>query len=101
MAIDDGGAAFPFVAEGYQPEAGLSIRDYFAANCPTEPQWDFDVKMPSPRPKPEFPCPGRGGHALNDDEVRAWDVERAKQRFIQWPWVWADAMLAQRRDGAK
>lgn len=36
----------------------------------------------------EVPC--------NWKEMNDWDTERSKQVNIQWPWVWADAMLKAR-----
>lgn len=35
-----------------------------------------------------------GGPALK--ARNAWDDEQTKQRYIQWPGAWADAMLAER-----
>jgi hypothetical protein len=77
MAIDDGGAAFPFVAEGYQPEAGLSIRDYFAAKAMAG--W------------------GETHHRLATNIFLSYD----EQEMAKVAYRIADAMLAQRKDGAK
>lgn len=134
-------------------DKGLSIRAYFAAHAPAEPQAWFKPKtapMPTvPADKPSFPedFPERAedrnyiinlawswrrdpcydladyviqpadtasrqhsnallAHAhpfLVDYEKawndfwkaqRDWEIEEAKQRLIQWPWAWADAVLA-------
>lgn len=103
-------------------QRGISIRDYFMAHAPAEPHSWFTPVMP---PKPELPDPDRelsaddakewrrldefaeeeGNERIKAfcqrrsaafDERRAWEKERDKQRFVQWPAAWADAMLKAR-----
>lgn len=30
---------------------------------------------------------------LGQDEAAQWDIERAKQRYVQWPLAWADEQI--------
>ena len=83
--INDGGPAFP-------------LRDFLAAHAPMEPTWDFQPAMPSPRPEAKHPI-SRDGYAANHAEIEAWDEELARQRMKQWPYAWADAVLAARDVG--
>lgn len=104
------------------PKEGMTLRDYLAAHAPAEPQPWFEPAMP-PRPTvPPMPAfdeeerrdLDRLGDWIEDYEVservleyarqrgaaikaqEAWDLEKRRQRYIQWPWAWADAMLAER-----
>ena len=94
--MNDGGPAFP-KGDDSSPQDGMSLRDWLMAHAPLEPQWHFEPAMPTPRPEAvkhensEWPA--------NTNEIQAWDDECAKQRAIKWPWVWADAMLAERQKG--
>ena len=130
-ARDDGGPAFPapdlgeldFGQRGAYP--GMTLRDYFAAHAPAEPQHWFKPSMP-PEPVADFVYPagmteaeraewnGYGDYLdsgdLKEPRIRdyyakreafnkahsAWDAERRIQRCIQWPYAWADAQLAER-----
>lgn len=139
-ARDHGGPAFPGFqfSEGFGPtriaegpgnnpvveyhDAGMSLRDYFAAHAPAEPQSWFKPVMVLPEPKrPAYlvdPTPEEKGEISGFDEilefeelkqprVRAyvsaieeyrrasaeWNTEHTKQRFVQWPAAWADAVL--------
>lgn len=110
--------AFPWNEIG---SAGMSIREYFAAQAPTDPRVWFTPVMPTKRPvtpdrdkiedeavradvrrawecdtDPETP-EGAAWIEMRNDVVAqqiAWDKEQAKQLCIQWPWAWADAVLA-------
>ena len=125
-ARDDGGSAFPTIESNgdghvYCSGAGMTLRDYFAARAPAEPQLWFQPTMPGPRPDyPDFRAlskddqdfwrHGGGIHeiaspamvayaaARNETEKlqRAFDVEREKQRLIQWPYAWADEQIKAR-----
>ena len=61
--LGDGGSAFPEPGlsglpnnEFIHPNAGMSLRDYFIAHAPDEPQDWFEPVMPTPRPEdPKFP----------------------------------------------
>lgn len=94
---------------------GLTIRQYFMAHAPAEPQEWFEPAM-SPRP----PAPPNryteldqkqremlefGGndpkvedfrqrHAAAIKECEAWELERLRRRAVEWPAAWADAVLA-------
>lgn len=135
----DGGPAFPIptpdhqtfepanVAELRRLASGMTLRDYFIAHAPAEPQRWFEPAMP---PAPRVPVPyidlERGtplyvelvshihqGNTEYEDlspaaqewadmrkaavtAFEAYERERAKQRYVQWPAAWADAMLAAR-----
>lgn len=100
---------------------GMTLRDYFMAHAPAEPQKWFNPVMP---PCPVVPSPrslpdGALRDALRDadftvdisQEAKDWLLERdllaakqsdwqaefRKQLYIQWPAAWADAMLEQRK----
>lgn len=87
----------------------LAIMDQLAVHAPPTPLWDFTVHMPHPftqtRPEPRF-LDAKGNvvtasqSAMEDPEnwkeIRDWDAERKRQRIIQWPWVWAAAVLSAR-----
>lgn len=102
-----------------------TLRDFFIAHAPAEPQPWFKPVMSTERPtEPMFPEGGTaeqrsyvrefldvmspdeaGTPALREyivayrsgrDAARQWDAEAKKQRYIQWPAAWADAMLAAR-----
>lgn len=121
----DGGPAFPHedtMSTGFRP--GMSLRDYFIAHAPAEPQPWFDPTMLPPPARPESikdatdderqEMEGLGEFLAADDcrqpRVRAyaerleahekavskWRREKEKQHYIQWPAAWADAMLAER-----
>ena len=67
---------------------GVTIRDFFAAHAPKEPTFEFDVKMRRPKPKTEaYP---------DDPELLLWEIEYNRQRAVQWPWIYADAVLRAR-----
>jgi hypothetical protein len=110
---DDGGSAFPSAGSKLaQKTAGMSLRDYFIAHAPAEPQSWFKPQMDEPRPTPlwtddsdetrtfetvseaEVACDYY--HDANERAIIQWDADYDKQRFIQWPIAWADAMLAER-----
>lgn len=115
MSTRDGGPAFPVPASAVGQDgdfACLSIRDYFIAHAPTEPQPWFVPTMLSPKPLPKwvsddgewiFPhasaasakC-GDDFHDANRQAQLEWDAEHERQRLLQWPCAWADAMLAER-----
>jgi hypothetical protein len=99
---DDGGPAFPRERAAH---GGMSLRDYFAAHAPTEyPNWYAPTLSPRPAPlfdhdhpnerqcQREFDC-----RAVNADELSAYDDERRRQYELQWPYAYADAMIAERK----
>lgn len=85
---DNGGPAFPAPDLGEQdfsqPGAypGMTLRDYFIANAPTEPQSWF--------------CPVMSPFPATPYEIYKWRREYKKQWYIQWPSAWADEMLKAR-----
>lgn len=98
MARNNGGPAFPCECDSgdvRQPSPGMMLRDYFAAHAPEGQLWYFEPQMETKRPAP---MPMREGDEVpcNWKEMNDWDTERSKQVNIQWPWVWADAMLKAR-----
>lgn len=132
---NDARTAFPMLggdADRYDSDPGMSMREYFAAHAPAEPQPWFEPTMLTPRPmRPKAPSDRIAkvlGESLNagadptrdwvqpplsdaewhllqayeqnlsnwHGETDKWDRERARERYIQWPWAWADAVLAQR-----
>lgn len=88
----------------YVDAPGMTLRDYFATHAPSDAQSWFEPKI-QPRPSPEydhdhpnerrchngFDCP-----PVNAEALHAYDDERRKQYELQWPYAWADAMLAER-----
>lgn len=113
----DGGSAFPIV-ETYERfsddgavslgvrsdvvDSGMTLRDYFAAHAPgLIPDW-FEPTVTA-KPEPIY----HEGHSTEKDscfeclpenwrERDRWTAEYQKQTFIQWPYAWADLMLAER-----
>ena len=87
---------------------GVNVREYFAARAPEEPQGWFEPVMP-PRPKTKWSPYQTATEAWeeagvcepsNVAEITAWDNERSRQRHIQWPFAWADAVLAHKEGHA-
>lgn len=139
-AINTGGPAFPVrlpipgaTHANNEPiptelHTGMSLRDYFIAHAPAEPQEWFRGQMPPP-PRQRMAKPDDltkeeseelaawgefiDAHDMKQPRARmiaedwerhqkenaAWNRERTKQRFVQWPAAWADAMLEQRAKG--
>lgn len=108
--------AFPHNTENtnnpgaFFPAGGLTIREYFAARAPLEPQFWFMPTMPTPCPdnvwrsedgSKYYPtqylaeqAEGEDGYLdANAEVIRNWQREQRKQLLIQWPWAWADAVL--------
>lgn len=92
---------------------GMTLRDYFAANAPEEPAHWF---VPKERTKPRWHERGpRLPHgttasvsccakcdayfkerAAFDDERDRRESEYMMARYTEWPWAYADAMIAAR-----
>ena len=136
-ARDDGGPAFPVAGMTGLPngevvygENGMTLRDYFIAHAPAEPQPWFSPSMPpAEQPLPYFAqmypdCTEAEKKAFQhyDPEYMPIDLvqekrvrnylfqkeheakrnrERnalaGKERYLQWPAAWADAMLKARQ----
>lgn len=77
----------------------LTLRDYFAAHAPETPQDWFEPEMP-PKPKVGHRAVDLGGGRKTwvDDhsEIDEWERTQSKQRLVQWPYAWADAVLSTR-----
>jgi hypothetical protein len=103
---DDGGPAFPRSDGGYSTTFdGMTLRDYFAAHAPRKRASWFTPTMP-PKPEaiwdhehPTEVCYLRDCQPVNFQERFEWTVERQRQYELQWPYAWADAMIAQRKVG--
>lgn len=89
---------------------GMSLRDYFIAHAPAEPQPWFEPKLPpAPKPDPSW-CWCEGckydddcRHDADCDKLREyrtrhdqWEADCQKLKYIQWPAAWADEMLKAR-----
>ena len=76
---------YSIIRESRALHEGMTLRDYFMAHAPAEPQPWFIPEMP---PEPDL------GKFF--DEHSAWVAEQYKQRYVQWPAAWADEMLKAR-----
>lgn len=125
---DTGGPAFPQQddATGWE---GMTLRDYFIAHAPAEPQEWFEPVMPT-RPAPvevlqnltqneRDQLEGWGDYYSTSEiteprikayceardqynaEQKAWNRLELRERYIQWPAAWADAMIEQRKKGGE
>lgn len=117
--LGDGGSAFP-----YHLNDGMTLRDYFIAHAPAEPQQWFTPTHPEPV-KPPYPedlseadlqehreynadaleieqitNPQLAGYLRSrifyEQQCSDWRCDFEKQRYLQWPAAWADAMLKAR-----
>lgn len=85
------------VARGEIQIKNQARRDFFAAQAPVDPLWLFepDTSSIGPRPTPIVELSDRGmEYIANEAEIRAWDDRRDSLVAAQWPWQWADAVLA-------
>lgn len=117
----NGGQAFPskkrvwragYATNDYEPVDGMTLRDYFIAHAPADPQPWFHPTIDDARPKTRWvgedgkeyanireaerecgDCFSNANEAAQD----AWDAEVEKRRYIQWPAAWADAILKERK----
>ena len=94
--MNDGGPAFPFVP-GSQPklddgtwdqswesgDSGMSLRDYFAANAPAEPWYYYKPVFDEPKPEDVV-------------DLVMWNKRYQDEYDQQWPWYYADVMIARR-----
>lgn len=122
--IGDGGPAFPR-DHAHDGHNGMTLRDYFIAHAPAEPQPWFAPAMPHPEPvMPPYPeltevekqehreynagdcdieeisSPSLAGYLRSlvfyERQLADWREDFNRQRYIQWPAAWADAMLRAR-----
>jgi hypothetical protein len=82
--------AFPFATDLPRGEfhGGMTIREYFAAHAPEKPARWFKPEMP--------PEPDKNTLTAAEYEEKDFDWRRLLEirRTAQWPWAWADAVLA-------
>jgi hypothetical protein len=73
----------------------MTMREYFAARAPAEIAGWFEPKVP---PEPEHPTEPLGDQPAAREKFASedfdWRRNREIQRTAQWPWAWADAVLA-------
>jgi hypothetical protein len=82
-----------------EPQASRStvtLLDYYAAHAPADPLWDFPLRGIGKRPEAIWVGPPADCALTNEAELRAYDEARKKARIVQWPFVWANAMLDER-----
>ena len=111
MSRPDGGPAFPKPignngASHYEDrevsseEVGMTLRDYFAAHAPkSRASWFEPTMLPKPEPIYDHEHPSEQCFEcseVNWQERLDWKIERARQYELQWPYAYADAMLAER-----
>ncbi|HKD99570.1 MAG TPA: hypothetical protein VKE69_01065 [Planctomycetota bacterium] len=86
-------------------EERRALRNALAAHAPFPPQWNEAPVMDTARPEPETTNDPETGARIvvNHGALDAWDREAAHRRRLEWPFVWADAVLAagDRRDRAR
>lgn len=86
MPHDDGGKVFP---------EGMTLHDWFVGHASTEiPAW-FKPQMPIKKPVYDDYAPFQRIHFKRDYEV--WGDDYIRLRFIQWPFHYADLMIAEKR----
>lgn len=132
MSAADGGPAFPRAgfelpntgsASDTCPQAGMTLRAYFIAHAPAEPQpWFRPAVYDQPRLPDKFALLNADqrrelanfdNDGLDEEAVSApvrvfikrrheakkslfeWEKAHAKARCVQWPAAWADAMIAE------
>lgn len=81
MTTNNGGPAFPFTADGYEPHKGMSLRDYFAAK----------TMQALISKSPFFDKYGENGVLLQDIEQFRYDIAISAYGY-------ADAMIEARED---
>lgn len=122
-AKETGGPAFPNYLK-MLPQDGMTLHDYFMAHAPviphdwflpemlrdcpivpsinavSNPAWRADLKLQAEWAEGEQSQAARQWFDRQEqatEEQAAWQAEFRKQRSVQWPAAWADAMLEQRK----
>lgn len=129
-ARNDGGPAFPtFAIDRWNNQVihrgSVTLRDYFIAHAPAEPQpWFEPVMQERPRvphwadiddlvarsdvrlaeemetdPTTDFGRAFVEMQSMARADLEAWEKERRKQRYVQWPAAWADEQIRIRGQG--
>lgn len=112
MSQDKSGPAFPVQDMSKYQVHGMTLRDYFIAHAPVEPQpWFIPVTPPRPVVGVWVSSDGLRKYTskevaydreqgffrpFNQDEIEAWLQDFKKQKYTQWPAAWADEMIQQR-----
>lgn len=110
-----GGYAFPVMTERLalsnndnyvavrEPEGGMWLRDYFAAHAPANPEVWFEPDfMEKPQAvydhdHPNLPICNECECLISNWQERSdWCSAYTRALMMQWPYAWADAMLAER-----
>jgi len=109
--INDGGPAFARPIGSYldgnycrqynNSFRGMSLRDYLAAHAPAEPQPWFEPVFTTPIPKHPVwngfdPYGSKKLLMKHETTLRQLGYEKEQARLAQWPYAWADALLAER-----
>lgn len=75
----------------------VSLRDYFAANAPVQPLWNFPVQDLPPEPKViRSAAQSPTNEPEWDGDINAWRQLRELRKLQQWPFVWADSQMIER-----
>lgn len=92
---DSGGQAFPLFRADVTSEfnRGMTLRSWYKGHAPPIPAWGFEVKMPTKKPQPLDK--DAKGEFVKDSAIKEWHIEHERQKHMQWPAIWADAMLAE------
>lgn len=120
MGVTDPAERDRLYADAYNKAVrGMTLRDYFIAHAPVEPQPWFEPTMPK---RPQFPDFGAlpkedqrdwnnerydyepekcspalqaygEQHSMAIKAMHEWSKEYEKQRYVQWPGAWADEQL--------
>lgn len=75
-----------------------TLRDYFIVHAPVQPQpWFEPIGLP-PRPTPESPAIENPDGLWTSwvQQQGQWQLLYERERWVQWPAAWADAMLKAR-----
>lgn len=114
--INNGGSAFPVQDAASWQAHGMTLRDYFAAHAPKKPAFWFAPKAKtnpawSERSPHKLPhgasaavghCPACDEYFVKQAKYEADRKRRESEyqiaRHVEWPWAYADAMLAARGD---
>lgn len=78
--------------------SNMDLRTYFAARAPKKPAAWFEPVVP-PCPKEEYDhdhakCEYCEAMPSNWQAISEWRGYREEATAVQWPWAWADAVLA-------
>lgn len=72
-------------------QEGMTLRDYFAGHAPKDIIWNFPIDISDLGEEPTIKATGDW-----KPKQRIYEQEVMRRRYVSWPYVWADAMLAER-----